>query len=173
MSFTTTFSTCLPADTLTDITFPGIISGEFSRLVQWQNIHHVSVAAELTPASTSTKLLVLRQWKNEVRSLDRGQKKRFKPTKENKFKELVDRQMEASEMDLTIFFKFLQKEINNGGTTAGMLKVAIRAASPHIGIHSALAIANAILDFEKPITSLKSNVVPFCANARAHHKRII
>jgi hypothetical protein len=156
MSFTTTFSTCLPADTLTDITFPGIISGEFSRLVQWQNIHHV-----------------LRQWKNEVRSLDRGQKKRFKPTKENKFKELVDRQMEASEMDLTIFFKFLQKEINNGGTTAGMLKVAIRAASPHIGIHSALAIANAILDFEKPITSLKSNVVPFCANARAHHKRII
>jgi hypothetical protein len=78
--------------------------------------------------------------------------------------------MAASETDLTTFFKCLQGEVNRRDF-AQALKVAIQLANSHIKTESAIAIANAIVDFttqpeRNNVISIQRNrsACPSCAS---------
>jgi hypothetical protein len=70
--------------------------------------------------------------------------------------------MTANEEDLTIFFKFLAKELKgrvNEDDLSIALKSAVCNSQSVLCTQSALAIANAVLDFEKCPNFRRSNVI--------------
>jgi hypothetical protein len=70
--------------------------------------------------------------------------------------------MAANEDDLTIFFKFLAKELKgrvNEDDLSIALKSAVRNSQSVLCTKSALAIANAVLDFETCPEIQRSNVI--------------